>query len=143
MTRAVIFEEHSSALSRWFGTGLSHATVVTPDAHLDLQFVDESRISRLRACGSAREMSSLESPHPLSPDCSGSFGIKDFLYPASRLGLVRRVVWVAPPHVLQAGVSAALGSLQQMETVTLEELESFHRVAGGWIEGRLLGLGAL
>lgn len=140
MTRAIVFEEHSSVLPHWFGVGVSQATLITLDAHLDLQFVDEARISRLRACGTAPEMARLESPHPLSPDRSGSFGIEDFLFPAGRLGLVRRVVWVAPPHVLQAGVGSALSSLQQMETVTLEELESFHRVAGGWIEGRLMGL---
>ncbi len=140
MTRAIIFEEHSSVLPYWFGSGVTGATLVTLDAHLDLQFVDEARILRLRACATALEMSRLESPHPLSPERSGSFGIEDFLFPAARLGLVRRLVWVAPPQVLQAGVAAALRGLQQMETVTLEELESFRRVAGGWIEGRLLGL---
>lgn len=140
MTRAVLFEEHSSVLPHWFGAGVCQATLVSLDAHLDLQFVDEDRIVRLRSCGTARAMSRLESPHPLSPDRSGCFGIEDFLFPASRLGLLRRVVWVAPPHVLQVGIAAALRGLQQMETVTLEELESFHRVTGGWIEGRLLGL---
>lgn len=139
MRRATVFEEHASVLPHWFGRGLRGATLVCLDAHLDLQFVDEARIARLRACGSAEAMAALQSPHPLSPE-RGCFGIEDFLYPAARLGIARRLVWVAPPHALQRGLGVALGLLQQMESVTLEQLESFRHVPGGWVEGELLGL---
>jgi hypothetical protein len=139
MARATVFEEHASVLPHWFGLGLQGTTLVSLDAHLDLQFVDAARIARLRACSGADEMAALQSPHPLSPE-RGCFGIEDFLYPAAQLGIVRRLVWVAPPHVLQAGIEAALAMLQQMEGVTLDQLESFHRTPQGWIEGRLLGL---
>jgi hypothetical protein len=139
MARATLFEEHASVLPHWFGLGLQGATLVSLDAHLDLQFVDGTRIARLRACSDAAGMAALQSPHPLSPE-RGCFGIEDFLYPAAQLGIIRRLVWVAPPHVLQAGIEAALAMLQQMEGVTLDQLESFHRAPQGWIEGRLLGL---
>jgi hypothetical protein len=139
MRRAVIFEEHSSVLPHWFSAGVANADLVCLDAHLDLQFVDEARIARLRACTSADELRRLESPHPSSPDRSCCFGIEDFLLPAVRLGMLRRVIWVAPPRV--RGVAAsALGALQQMEGVTVEDLESFRRMPGGWLHGRLLGV---
>lgn len=140
MMQATIFEEHSSVLAHWFAAGVSAATLVYLDAHLDLQFVDASRIERLRACTTADELSRLESRHPLSPDRSACYGIEDFLLPAVRLGLIARLIWVAPPHVMRVGMAAALRGLQQMEGVTLAALETFRRTPGGWIEGRLLGL---
>ncbi|UUZ54445.1 hypothetical protein LP419_39870 [Massilia sp. H-1] len=76
----------------------------------------------------------------LRPAREACYGIEDFLYPAGQLGLLRRVVWVAPPHVLQAGMAVALRGLLQMEGVTIEDLETFRVAAGGVIEGRLLGL---
>lgn len=138
--RATIFEEHSSVLAHWWGVGLRAATLVYLDAHLDLQFIEPARLERLRGCATAEELSRLESRHPLDPDRSACYGIEDFLLPAARLGLIARLVWVAPPHVMRVAASGALRGLQQMEGVTLEELETFHRTAGGWIEGRLLGL---
>lgn len=140
MTRATIFEEHSSVLAHWFGNGVRDATLVYLDAHLDLQFIDPARIARLAACADAGQLAALESPHCLSPERGACYGIEDFLYPAAQLGLLRRVVWVAPPHVLRGGMANALRSLLQMEGVAMEDLESFHVLPGGAIEGRLLGL---
>lgn len=140
MTRATIFEEHSQVLAHWFGQDARDATLVYLDAHLDLQFIEPQRIARLAACTSAAEVAALESTHCLSPDRSACYGIEDFLYPAARLGLLRRVVWVAPPHVIKGGMAGALHGLQQMEGVTMDDLESFRRHSSGVIEGRLLGV---
>ena len=137
---AIVFEEHSSVLARWRERGVRGATLVCLDAHLDLQFIDPARIERLARCGDAQAVLALESPHPLDPGREACFGIEDFLYAASRLGIVRRLVWVAPPHVLAFGFSTALAGLQQMEGVTVEQLESFRTTPGGWLEGELLGL---
>lgn len=138
MTRATIFEEHSQVLAYWFGQGAHDATLVYLDAHLDLQFIDPQRIARLVACTSAAEVAALESTHCLSPDRSACYGIEDFLYPAAQMGLLRRVIWVAPPHVIKGGMAGALHALQQMEGVTMDDLESFRRHPSGVIEGRLL-----
>lgn len=140
MRRAVIFEEHSSVLPHWFAAGVANADLVCLDAHLDLQFVDDARIARLRECTSAGQLRRLESPHPSSPDRSCCFGIEDFLLPAVRLGMLRRVIWVAPPQVRGGGAAAALGALQQMEGVTVEDFESFRRMPDGWLHGHLLGV---
>lgn len=140
MSRATVFEEHSQVLAHWFASGVRGATLVCLDAHLDLQFIDPARIGRLAACTGAEQIQRLESPHCLSPDRSYCYGIEDFLYPAAQLGLVRRVVWVAPPHVLAGGMASALRALLQMEGVTIDELETFRIAAGGALEGRLLGL---
>jgi hypothetical protein len=140
MPRATIFEEHASVLAHWWAGGVRNATLVTLDAHLDLQYVDAARIERMRQARTATGLQALESRHPLDPDRSACYGIEDFLLPAARLGLVARVVWVAPPHVLRAGWAMALAGLQQMEGVTPAHLESFERTAGGWLQGELLGV---
>ena len=140
MSGATIFDEHSQVLAHWHASGVRGATLVYLDAHLDLQFIDPARIARLAACTDAAQLARLESAHCLSPDRSACYGIEDFLYPAAQLGLIRRVVWVAPPHVLEGGMANALQSLLQMEGVTMAELESFQVGQGGALEGRLLGV---
>lgn len=137
---AVVFEEHSSVLPHWAAAGLRAATVVVLDAHLDLQHLGGHRIERLRRCGDAAALRALESPHPFAVSPDACFGIEDFLYPAARLGLVGRIVWVAPPHVLRRGFGAALQRLVQMEGVSLDDIESFGVASGGWVEGRLMGI---
>lgn len=139
MPRATLLEEHASVLPHWVGQQRRDATLVCLDAHLDLQFIAPERIGRLRACGSAQELAALESAHPLSPLRDACYGTEDFLYAAAQLGVVGRLVWVAPPHVL-GGIEASLRSLRQTEGVTPEDLASFQRMPGGWIEGRLLGV---
>jgi hypothetical protein len=140
MPRATIFDEHASVLAHWWDAGVRGATAICLDAHLDLQFIDPDRLRQLHQCTSGQALGKLESRHPLHPDRSACFGIEDFLLPAVRLGVLRRVVWVAPPHVLRWGLAGALAGLQQMEGVDIGQLESFRIVAGGWIEGELLGV---
>jgi hypothetical protein len=140
MRQVQIFEEHASVLAHWFSRGASESTLIYLDAHLDLQFVGDIRMERLRQCQSADDIARLESPHPQSPNRDHCFGIEDFLVPAARLGLIRRVIWVAPPHVLRGGFGTALAGLQQMEGVTIEDIETFRRVPEGWLCGRLLGV---
>jgi Flp pilus assembly protein TadD len=140
MSGALVFEEHSSVLAHWFSGPARGATLVYLDAHLDLQFIDPQRIARLAACADGAALAQLESPHCFAPVRTACYGIEDFLYPAGQLGLIRRVVWVAPPHVIKGGMAVALRGLLQMEGVTIDDLATFRIAAGGVIEGRLLGL---
>lgn len=137
--RAHLYEEHSSVIGQWWRAGIRGRTLVTLDAHLDLQYVSAQRIARLEKCTSAEEVEALEKPHDLVPDGEFAYSLENFLYPAARLGLVRRLVWVAPPHVRAGYSRKAVDQLRQMEGVGADDLESFRRV-GGRIEGRLLGL---
>jgi hypothetical protein len=135
-----VFEEHSSVLAEWWRLGFRGRTVVYLDAHLDLQHAGAQRVAALGACSSAEQVAALEKPHPLLPDARYSYSLEDFLYPAAALGWVRRLVWVAPPHVHARDPRKALRELQQMDGVRPEDLASFRRTPGGWLEGRLLGL---
>jgi tetratricopeptide (TPR) repeat protein len=136
----LVFEEHSSVLPEWWCRKLRARTVIYLDAHLDLQYVSPERLAALEQCATKEAVKRLEKPHHLVPDRHFSYSLEDFLYPALRLGLIERLVWVAPPHVETGYSREGLERLQQMEGVVMEDLASFARTDGGWIEGRLLGL---
>jgi hypothetical protein len=138
--KALVFEEHASVLPHWAAQGLHDAAVVVLDAHLDLKYVDDARIGRLRCCGDVDALRVLESPHPFAVAPDAGFGIEDFLYPAAGLGLVGGVVWVAPPFALRRGFGPALEGLVKMEGVSLSDIESLDVTPGAWIEGRLMGI---
>jgi tetratricopeptide (TPR) repeat protein len=138
--RVSLFEEHSSVLPEWWRRQVRGRTVVYLDAHLDLQYVNQERLETLEQCTTVDAFTGLEKPHHLFPDRDYSYGIEDFLYPAHRLGLIDHVIWVAPPHVETGYSQAAFDQLQQLPGVQFDELASFKRVGGGWIEGQLLGL---
>ncbi len=126
-------------LAHWWRERCRLRTVVYLDAHLDLQYANPERIRRLAQCRSAEELTALEKPHDLWPDRRFSYSLEDFLYPASRLGLVGRLIWVAPPHVRTGYSEKVVDQLRQMDGVGADDLMSFRRVDGR-IEGRLLGL---
>lgn len=138
--KVLTFEEHSSVLPEWWRRQVRARTLVYLDAHLDLQHVNRKRLGYLEQCTTVQAVKRLEKPHHLLPDRNFSYSLEDFLYPAHRLGLIDRLIWVAPPHVETGYSEVALDQLQQMEGILLEELTSFKKVSGGWIEGRLLGL---
>lgn len=138
--KALIFEEHSSVLPLWWEMRAQARTVVSLDAHLDLQHIGAERMARLEGCCNVEHVRALEKPHFLLPDGRFSYSLEDFLYPASRLGLIGRLIWVAPPHVRTASLRHAIGQLQQMNGVRPEDLYGFKKTDGGWVEGRILGL---
>ena len=135
-----LFEEHSSTLPVWWQRGDTPATVVYLDAHLDLQPVSGTQLAALEACRSVDEVSALEAPEPLNPAERYAFGIENFLYPAQRLGLINRLVWVSPPHVPRHYSPALIEYVQQMDGISFDELTGFRRLGRNALAGRLSGL---
>lgn len=138
--RVLVFEEHSSSLVNWWRERTYPRTVIYLDAHLDLQYVNKDRLSRLEACTSAEQVEALAKPHHLCPDRHFSYSLENFLYPAAKLGLIDRLVWVAPPHVRTGYSAENFDRLCQTDGVRPEELAMCKKGAGEWIEGRMLGL---
>lgn len=136
----LVFEEHCTVLAEWRRRGLRGRTLVYLDAHLDLQYVNRERMARLRAAPSDEAFAALEKPDHLLPDGNYVYGLENFLYPASELGIVDHLIWIAPPHVEIGHSERALGYAQQMDGVRFEELTGLRKVSEGWHEARLLGL---
>ncbi|MEH6826013.1 MAG: hypothetical protein V7629_19130 [Motiliproteus sp.] len=139
-TSPLIFEEHSAVLAEWWQRGLRGKTLVYLDAHLDLQYITPLRLKKLLDADSITTVRSLEKPSHLLPDGDYVHSLENFLYPASRLGIIDHLIWVAPPHI-EVGLSpSVIEHVQQMDSITFKELTSFKQSEGGWIEGRLAGL---
>jgi tetratricopeptide (TPR) repeat protein len=138
--RVLTFEEHSSVLATWWSLPRRPRTLIYLDAHLDLQQLSPKRLRRILDCTTAQQVAELGKPHHLFPDQGFSYSLEDFLYPAHRLGMIERIIWVAPPRVHAGYTAATLERLQQMDGVEFDELLSFQRFPHGWIAGRLLDI---
>lgn len=138
--KAFIYEEHASVLALWWEMRAPASTLVSLDAHLDLQHISAERIAWLEGCQSVEQVRALQKEHFLLPDGRFGYGLENFLYPASRLGLIERLIWVAPQHVRTAPLVHAIRQLQQMDGVRPEDLYGFRTTGEGWLEGRILGL---
>jgi len=134
-----LFEEHSDTLSVWWRQRPPVGTVVYLDAHLDLQETAADGIERLRQCSTAEEVRRMATPHHLDLSQHYAYGIEDFLHPASRLELLERLIWVAPPHIPRGYSRSLVEYMQQMDGIDFDELTAF-RPAGCGFRGRLLGL---
>ena len=135
-----LFEEHSSVLPVWWARHESPRTVVYLDAHLDLQKTADAALTALKACTTLDEVRALEVPHHLNPSTRYAYGIENFLYAAHRLGLIDRLVWVAPPHIPRRYSSTLIDYVQQMDGISFDELTSFVKFGDNAMRGTLLGL---
>jgi hypothetical protein len=140
MSDVLIFEEHSSSLPVFWRLGPGRRTLVCLDAHLDLQAISSTRLGLLQRCQSVDEVMALEKPHHVLPDKGYAYSLEDWLYPAHRLHLFDKLVWVAPPHVRVDASAEVLMHLEQMDGVTPDELASFAELPGGGFRGVLAGV---
>ena len=135
-----VFEEHSSTLPIWWQHRYAPKPAVYLDAHLDLQKVEQFKIDALKKCTRIEQVNDLESPHHLNLSSKYAFGIENFLFAASELDLISRLIWVSPPHIPRTYSSALLEFIQQIDGITFEELTSFVKVGKSALRGKLMGL---
>ena len=118
----------------------SQSTVVYLDAHLDLQLISEDKIDHLKNAKNHEEICALETPNHLNPSSKYCFGIENFLYAAKQLNLIKRLIWVAPPHIPRTYEAALIDYMQQMDGIQFDELCSFRELECGALRGQLMGL---
>jgi hypothetical protein len=136
----IIYEEHCSVLADWWSRGLQDQTLLYFDAHLDLQYISDERIERLSRAENVADFRGMEKPSHLLPDGRYVYGLENFLYPASRLGIVNHLIWVAPPHVDIGQSKQVYHYLQQMDGLTLADIGRIGPGANGGYEAEILGL---
>ena len=127
-------------LADWIHRGFQGKTLVYVDAHLDLQFIRDERMQRLRAAATRDEVTALEKTNHLLPDGDFVYGIENFLYAAAQLGVIDRLIWVSPPHVDIRLSPEVLDYVQQIDGVTFEELAGIRKTPESCYEATLLGL---
>lgn len=138
--KTIITEEHSSQLHVWHQLGWKNVTLIYFDAHLDFQYISDSRIEKLKQCHSTAEIAQLEKPHHMIPDKGYSYSIEDFLFAAHRLGIIEHVIWVIPTsnQQLQNPINS-IRILQNRDGFGLRDFTSFE-IVGNTVTATPLGL---
>jgi hypothetical protein len=133
----ILMEDHSQAYFAWKRAGLRDRWCWHVDAHLDIgrDGLDAGTLEAL--------LPALEPMAELSGNAYvpwGGLNCGNYLYAAIRHRLVGRLTWVIPPDLPQGNLLQwARAHVNGWLDLTLDESASF-RDAGGYVEGRLLGI---
>ena len=142
--RAVrLFENHSTALIEWRRAGVRDRVLVHLDGHSDLDWLPDITVSRI-AAARPDELPALElHPYTMDGTALSRFGIRNFIYPAARMGIVRELVWVVPDGSLGDPESVVRMAREilvgKLEMVSVDEALSL-RPVGRAIQGEILGV---
>jgi tetratricopeptide (TPR) repeat protein len=133
-------ENHSSALIAWRSAKVRDRVLVHLDGQADIDWLPDLTVARI-AASDPLELPELElHPYSVGARTLDHFAVTNFIYPATRLGIVREVVWVVPDGTLRdAAAAAALVRevlLGRLQGIGIEEAEGFH-LAGRTVQGTL------
>ena len=136
-------ENHSSALIAWRTARVRDRVLVHLDGQADMDWLPDLTVARI-AAADPLELAELElHPYAVGASVLDHFGTSNFIYPATRLGIVREVVWVVPDGTLgDASLAAALVRevvLGRMQMIGIDEARGFH-LAGRTVQGTLWGV---
>jgi tetratricopeptide (TPR) repeat protein len=136
-------ENHSSALIAWRTARVRDRVLVHLDGQADMDWLPDLTVARIAATDPL-ELAELEvHPYAVGGGVLDGFGTSNFIYPATRLGIVREVVWVVPDGTLRdAAMAGALVRevvLGRMQMIGIEEARGFH-LAGRTVQGTLWGV---
>jgi superkiller protein 3 len=113
------------------------------DSHIDLAWVTDSDLKRIREAKTAEKLRRLQLS-PLHPEerALKPLTIMSYLYPAIREGMVRELYWVPPDSLLDR--ESVLNTLKDhlietLEGLSIDDLASF-RLHKGVIKGRVYGV---
>ncbi len=136
---SLLMEDHCQAFGLWKQLGVSGATCVHVDAHLDVMdrgFTPEV-LEKAAGCQKVDDLANCMSPSYLP---WGGIHCGNYLYPALKEGIVEHLVWVVPK--VMVGKTPLLeftrDELPTWVELTLEEFDSLH-LDGPRVEGVLAG----
>ncbi len=136
-------ENHSSALITWRSAKVRDRVLVHLDGQVDIDWLPDLTVARIAATDPL-ELPELElHPYAVGGRTLDHFGVANFIYPATRLGIVREVVWVVPDGTLRdapaAGALVREVVLGRLQGIAIEEARGFH-LAGRTVQGTLYGV---
>lgn len=130
----LLFDDHSESLFHWRERGLSRLTCLHVDAHLDVMEDNFSpqALADLGATASFKTLSRYRD--------DGILTCANYLYPALRSGLVERLIWIVPPHILpgEPRTVSVLQELSHWVDLPLADYRAFEE-SEGIVRGTLFG----
>jgi len=136
-------EDHSGAFIAWRLKKLKQRTIVHIDSHIDLDWVSDSDLKRIRNSRTAEKFIQLRLD-PLHPEESSRkpLSIMNYLYPSIKEGMVRELYWI-PPDSFVVGESVPdkfkYHLIETLAKLSVEDLNSF-RLQKGIIKGCVFGV---
>jgi tetratricopeptide (TPR) repeat protein len=132
------FEDHNEALAHWARQGIRDAVLVNLDAHDDMRVIPDSRISLLRLLYEQDAADLLS--HARTGGESSLYHVGNFIYAASRLGIVGKVFWVIPfSYFEEPDPDVALREFLRRYAFPEEDIRSFH-LKDGLFQGLFQGI---
>jgi tetratricopeptide (TPR) repeat protein len=134
-----MYEDQSSVLVEWLRKGYKDMAVVNIDYHDDLRYVPEAKIEELRTLAENKRWDEISSKGD-ALGAKGLFTVSDFLYPAYRLGIIKKLYWVTPSRLLEhPDVEAGTRDLLRAFGYPEDVVDTFER-DGGAVTGEILGI---
>ena len=86
-----MFEDHSEALVAWMKQGYRDMVLIHVDHHSDIEYLPERKIKELQELSKKRRWDEILKHKDIG---DGLYSLADFIYPAYRLGIIKRLYWV-------------------------------------------------
>jgi tetratricopeptide (TPR) repeat protein len=138
VTEITVVEDHSEVLVDWIKKGYRDMVLVNIDQHDDLRLISEARIKRLIALAEGKSRDEIIRAGRMGD--RSLYTLADFIYAAYRLGIVRKLYWVATSGLLEAGDSLEGARMFLRAFGYPEDVISTFQRDGDAVTGSIFGL---
>jgi tetratricopeptide (TPR) repeat protein len=137
VTNITIVDEHSEFLIDWMKKGYRDMVVVHIDEHDDFRYIPEYKMRKLKKLYKEKKWDEIESKRD---KINGTFSIADFLYPAYKLGIIKKIYWIpTTDKILSYKLQTHARELIDSWDHSADIADSFHK-EGNTMTGNIYGL---
>jgi|GEM_PF-2863917 tetratricopeptide (TPR) repeat protein len=133
-----VYEDHSEVLVDWLKNGYRNMIVVNVDYHDDLRYVPDRKLKTLKLLADGQQWDEISMRRDRGAE--SLYTVADFLYPAYRLGIIKKLYWVSPSRLLEAP-DIEKGAREFLRAFGYpEEVIKTFRKDGQAVKGKIFGL---
>jgi hypothetical protein len=132
-----IVEDHSEVLVEWMKKGYKDMILVNVDHHDDLRYIPDYKIHHLKKLYEEKRWDEIHSERDMP---GGLYAVSDFIYPAFKLGIIKKVYWVSSSDLLDIDELEKGGeALMKLFNFSPSVISTFH-VQDGKYTGNMYGI---
>jgi tetratricopeptide (TPR) repeat protein len=137
VTNIAVVNEHSEFLIDWMKQGYKDMVLVHIDEHDDFRYIPEYKMKQLETLYKNKKWDEIDSGRDKA---NGLFSIADFLYPAYKLGIIKKLYWIPTTdkilsYKLQTHAQELIDSWDYADDIA----DAFHK-EGNTLRGNIYGL---